>query len=66
MQRLEASAGLDGELVEREVVGSERERPVEFRLPLGQLLARAGIDQVEGEAREQGAGELERGERVGG
>ena len=55
---------LDGELVEREVVGGERERRRQLGRPGLRRLARARVDQVEGEAREGRARDLDRPERL--
>ncbi len=66
VQRLEGGAGLHGELVERQVVGGERQRLAQLRAPGGQRLLRAGVDQVEGQAGEGRARELQRGARLGG
>ena len=57
----ELGAVLDGELVEREVVGGERERLGEFGFPGGRALPGAGIDEIERGAREDRAGEGESG-----
>ncbi len=46
-QRLEARAGLDRQLIEREVAGAEAERAGQLRLPLAERLTGPGIDQVE-------------------
>ena len=61
----EGRAVLDGELVEREMIGGERQRLAELRRPGLRRLAGAGIDQVEGEAREGRARHLDRRARGG-
>ena len=53
---LEGGAGLDGELVETEVVGAEGEGLAEFGGPGGAVLLRAGVNEVEADAGEGGAG----------
>ena len=60
VERGEGRAVLDGELVEREVVGGERQRLAEFRRPALRGLAGTGIDQVEGETGEGRARRLDR------
>jgi hypothetical protein len=55
---------LDGELVERQVVGGEPERHPEFARPVVRGLPGAGVDQIEGQPREGGARHLDR--RAGG
>src|SRR6266404_6742640 len=57
-------AGLDRQLIEREMLASQAQRLVELGLPGGETLAGAGIDQVAGVAREAGAGEADRGDRL--
>ena len=52
----EAGAGLDRELVEREVVDGQRERAAELGSPVGEGLALAGVDQVEADPREDRRG----------
>ena len=47
-QPLEPGVGLDGELVERQVLGRVADGVEEFRAPRVRPLARAGIDEVEG------------------
>ena len=61
VHRLERRPGLDGELIQREVVGAESERAVELCPPGRQVLAGPGVDQVERDARKQQARQLERG-----
>src|SRR6516225_2056195 len=58
----EGGAGLDRQLVEREVLASESQRFVELALPGRDALARAGIDQIEREARKDLARMLDRGD----
>ena len=53
MQALEDGAGLDRELVEREMLGGMADRGLEFRLPVLEGLARPGVDQIEREALER-------------
>ena len=59
-ERGEAGAGLDGELVEREVAGAEAERTPELRFPGRRALFGPGIDQVEADTVESGLGGVER------
>ena len=54
-------AGLDGELVEGEMIGGERKRPAQFLPPCRLLLPRPGIDQVEGQARKNALRERDGG-----
>ena len=51
----EARAALDGELIERQVLAGQRQRPLELGRPGLRGLAGPGIDQVEGIAREMPA-----------
>ena len=62
--RGKGGAGLDRQLVEREMLAGERQRLVELGVPSRDALARAGIDQVEREPREDVAGMLDRGDRL--
>ena len=48
----ETRAALDGELIERQVLAGQRQRPLELGRPGLLGLAGPGIDQVEGIARE--------------
>src|SRR5262249_51601715 len=57
---LEHRAGLDGELIERDMACGEAERRLELRLPFRQRLLRPRIDKIEGEAVEGVARNLER------
>src|SRR5580693_10593176 len=60
----EARAALNGELIEREVLAGEAEGPFQFGRPGVDRLARPGIDEVEGIAREMPAGRLKGGDRL--
>ena len=55
---------LDGELVEREVVGRHADRLFELGAPGGQRLPGPRIDQVEGKPREDGARKLHGAARI--
>src|SRR5439155_8136175 len=57
-------AGLDRQLIEREMLAGEVQRLVELGLPRRDALARAGVDQVERGAREAGAGETDCRDRL--
>src|SRR5688572_6202705 len=49
-ERSEARPGFDGQLVERQMTGSERERAIERRAPRGLGVAGQSVDQVEADA----------------
>ena len=66
LQALEPGAGLDGKLVEREVLGGAADRLFELRRPSGGRLPGPGIDEVEGEALEMRRRDPHGGERLGG
>ena len=55
----EGRALFDGQLVERQVVGGEVDGLVQFGAPRTSGLVRAGIDHVEGQARECRAGQID-------
>ena len=61
----ECGAGFDGQLVERQMLASEREGLVELAPPSVDALAGAGVDQVEREPGKSGGGLLDRGDRLG-
>ena len=61
-----ARARLDGELVEREVAGPQRQRARQFGVPAFRRVAGAGVDEVETDPREMALGDIERGEPLGG
>ena len=48
----EARIGFDRELVERHVIGAQRQRAAKFLRPLVLGLLRAGIDQIDADPRE--------------
>ena len=56
-EALEHRAGLDGELVKREMIACERKRAGKLGAPFGDALARPRIDQIERDALENPAGE---------
>src|SRR5581483_6229923 len=58
-------AGLDRQLIQRQVLAGEGQGLVELVLPGGEALPRAGIDQVEGIAREPLPREADGGDRLG-
>ena len=60
----EARAALDGELIEREVLAGQAEGALQLGGPGFDRLARPGIDQVEGIAREVPAGRCDGGDRL--
>src|SRR5262249_56754291 len=60
----EGGAGLDRQLIKREVRAGESQRFVEFVFPGGGALPGAGIYQVEGGAREDVASERDCGNRL--
>ena len=62
--RGERRAFLDGELIEREMVGFMAEREPELVVPRGRRLTLARIDQVERHAREMPLGESKCGKRL--
>jgi len=47
---LEHGAGFDGQLIERDVIGGESERPGQLSPPLFDVLAGPCVNEVEGEA----------------
>src|SRR5262249_34358701 len=49
----------DGQLIDREMLPGEAEGALQLGRPIGLRLAGAGIDQIEAEAREMPAGEIE-------
>ena len=61
----EARAGLDRQLIEREVLGPERQRAGQLGLPFRQRLAGAGINQVEADPAEITLGDGQRGQPLG-
>ena len=61
VQEGELRAFLDGELVEREMIGGEGERLGQLRLPGRRALPRPRIDEIERGARKRRAGEREGG-----
>jgi len=56
----EARLGLDGELVERQVVAADPEHRGELRRPVGRRLPRARVDEVGRDGGEDAPGEGER------
>ena len=60
MQSFIGRPRLDGELVEGEMVGCQRESAIQLLLPVSQRLVGAGVDQVEGQPRENPARQFER------
>ena len=65
VQGLERRAGFDRELVEGQVIGGQRQSGAQFAAPGGFVLPRPCVDQVEGQAREDGACGLQRLNRLG-
>ena len=63
MPRGERRALLNGELIEREVVGGMIQRASQLRFPLDRRLSFPRIDQIERHAREMPLGERKRGQR---
>ena len=63
MPRGERRALLDGELIEREVVGGMIQRASQLRFPLDRRLSFPRIDQIERHALEMALGERKRGQR---
>ena len=61
----EGRAFLDRQLIERQVIGGKFHRLTQLRLPAGHRLAGPGIDEVEGQAREGFAGNLDGLQRPG-
>src|SRR6185312_16958284 len=66
MLRMKRGSRLDGELVERQMVGREVEGAAELGFPFGDALPGTGIDEIEGEAREMARREIDRGARLAG
>ena len=65
MEPEERRALLDGELVERQMVGREADSLLQLASPGVRRLARPGVDQVEGEAGKGRPRDLDRPERLG-
>ncbi len=63
-KRAESRLRLDGELIERKMIGRERNGLFEFRAPGFARLSRPRIDEIEGEARKIGARQLDRASRL--
>ena len=64
MQRVERRLGLDGELIERQMLGRLRDGALEFVGPRRRCLTRPRVNQVERIALEGCAGDLDRIERL--
>ena len=65
-QPLEDRVGLDGQLIERDVVADTVERLGKLAPPFRRLaLARPAVDEIEAEARKDRGGESHRGQRLG-
>ena len=64
-QALEDGVGLDGQLIERDMVSDMVERSCELIAPLGLGLSRSAVDEVEAEAGKERGGELNRMKRLG-
>src|SRR5579872_320270 len=64
MERGKARAGLDGELIDREMIAGQGQRLFELRLPLRERLARPRINEIEGKTREKPLRERECRERI--
>ena len=64
VQAVEGRAFLDRQLVERQVIDGIGDRFLQFLLPFLDRLVRAGIDQVEGHAREDVARQPDRLQRI--
>src|SRR6185369_15325553 len=62
--RGEARAWLDRQLVERQMLGAERERAFEARRPASFTIARQGVDQVETDATDRRLGRLQRAQSL--
>src|SRR5688572_1856898 len=65
MERGEAGAGFDGQLVERKVTRSERECAGQHCFPLSRRLAGQRVDEVEIDPPEMALGDVERGKALG-
>ncbi len=65
MKRVKGRAGLKGQLIKRQVIGGEAQRPREFRFPSLRRLTRPRVDEVKAHARECIACQFIRRERLG-